>query len=273
MSNDDHDDFFIGWNAPPARQARWMRTTSACFIAITVVTAIILAALQRDPGSGSWQDDKTVTVDGLVVCRPYAMLRTPDSVSAWGIRTILLVSEGKLGAIDRVSSVNGQYVRVRGTYLHRDDRWMFELVSDSDAVVKIDPPTSLDLSLLDPPEKVIGSESVLGEVIDPKCYFGAMKPGDGKTHKACASLCISGGIPPMLVTHQLSDQPRYLLLVSPENQPVNAWAAQVAGETINLAGQLARSGDLTYFKIGPSPSATETTRVPTKESEAILRRP
>jgi len=37
-----------------------------------------------------------------------------------------------------------------------------------------------------------------GEIIDPKCYFGVMKPGEGKIHKSCAIRCISGGIPPIL---------------------------------------------------------------------------
>ena len=30
-------------------------------------------------------------------------------------------------------------------------------------------------------------------------FDGAMKPGDGKTHKGCAALCLRGGIPPALM--------------------------------------------------------------------------
>ncbi len=273
MLSNDRDEFFIGWNPLPAREARWLKAISVGLFAITVALAVTLTIIQRDPGNGIWLDAKTVTVEGLVVCNPYAMLRTTDPESTLGVRTILLVSEGKFGAIDQVSSVRGRYVRVRGTYLHRDDRWMLELAGDSDAVVPIDPPASLDLSLLDPPETVIGTQSIQGEIIDPKCYFGAMKPGDGKTHKACASLCISGGIPPMLVTHGSSGVPRYLLLVSDDRQPVNAWAARLAGEMLNLTGQLARSGDVNYFKIAPSPSMSETTGVPTKELEENPQRP
>jgi hypothetical protein len=40
----------------------------------------------------------------------------------------------------------------------------------------------------------------VGEVVDAKCYLGAMKPGDGKSHKACATLCVTNGIPAMPVT-------------------------------------------------------------------------
>lgn len=39
-----------------------------------------------------------------------------------------------------------------------------------------------------------------GELVDSKCYLGTMKPGDGKTHKSCAILCLRGGIPPLFVS-------------------------------------------------------------------------
>ena len=45
----------------------------------------------------------------------------------------------------------------------------------------------------------LGVATLRGEIVDSKCYLGAMKPGDQKTHKACATLCIRGGIPPVLV--------------------------------------------------------------------------
>jgi nitrite reductase/ring-hydroxylating ferredoxin subunit len=38
-----------------------------------------------------------------------------------------------------------------------------------------------------------------GPLGDPKCFARAMKPGDGKTHKGCAVLCLRGGIPAVFV--------------------------------------------------------------------------
>jgi hypothetical protein len=265
MSDVPRDDFFIGWNPPSASDARWLRATSLALVVIAAAVASTLAVFQRNPGTGTWRDHEIVTVEGLALCRPYAMLRTLDPTAKERVRTVLLVSEGKFGAIDRISTVEGRYVRVRGTFLHRDDRWMLELVSDSDAVVPIEPPTTLDLSLLDPPEKMIGPRSIRGEIIDPKCYLGAMKPGSGKTHKACAALCIAGGVPPMLVTEDSAGKPEYLLLVSPENQPINTWAASLAGESIVLSGQVVQSVDLTYFKVATPPEVSATISVPTRE--------
>ena len=48
------------------------------------------------------------------------------------------------------------------------------------------------------PSRAIGEVTLVGEVVDPKCWLGDMKPGDGKAHAACARLCMEGGIPPML---------------------------------------------------------------------------
>jgi hypothetical protein len=39
-------------------------------------------------------------------------------------------------------------------------------------------------------------DSLGGEILDSKCWFGAMQPSDSKVHKACASLCVRGDVPP-----------------------------------------------------------------------------
>ena len=38
------------------------------------------------------------------------------------------------------------------------------------------------------------------EIVDSKCFLGVMTPGAGRTHSACASLCLRGGIPPALLS-------------------------------------------------------------------------
>ncbi len=43
--------------------------------------------------------------------------------------------------------------------------------------------------------EVHGEVLLTGETLDAKCLFGAMRPGYGKPHKACAALCARGGLP------------------------------------------------------------------------------
>jgi hypothetical protein len=49
-----------------------------------------------------------------------------------------------------------------------------------------------------------------------------MKPGDGKTHKACATLCIRGGIPPMFASPQPGGQTRQYLIVKANGEPLDS---------------------------------------------------
>src|SRR5690349_19376703 len=61
--------------------------------------------------------------------------------------------------------------------------------------------------------------SLRGEIVDSKCFLGAMRPGNGKTHKACAMLCIAGGVPPMFVTRDSAGREEYYLLAGPDGGP------------------------------------------------------
>ena len=67
----------------------------------------------------------------------------------------------------------------------------------------------------------LGGATLAGEIIDPKCYFGAMKPGEGKIHKACATLCLRGGIPPMFMTTDEQGRHVYYLLTKPDGRGSN----------------------------------------------------
>lgn len=88
-----------------------------------------------------------------------------------------------------------------------------------------------------------------GEIIDPKCYLGAMKPGGGKTHKACAMLCISGGVPPMLVTRDVNQRETFFLLVTAGGGVANELVLPFVGDPVEVSGQLERHGDLLTVQI------------------------
>jgi hypothetical protein len=65
-----------------------------------------------------------------------------------------------------------------------------------------------------PKVKDLGLIKIKGEIIDPKCYFGVMKPGEGKPHRDCAIRCILGGITPMLAVKNEQGDANYYLLAS-----------------------------------------------------------
>jgi hypothetical protein len=81
-----------------------------------------------------------------------------------------------------------------------------------------------------------------GEIVDSKCFLGVMVPGQGKTHRACASLCLRGGLPPALLVEADDGAARLVLLVTRSGDPIDpAVAADAAGEPIAVRGELARS--------------------------------
>ncbi len=81
------------------------------------------------------------------------------------------------------------------------------------------------------PQVLAEHVTLKGEIIDPKCYLGAMKPGGGKTHKACAMLCISGGVPPMLVTRDANKQETFYLLTTDQGGVANELVLPFVGAT------------------------------------------
>jgi hypothetical protein len=89
----------------------------------------------------------------------------------------------------------------------------------------------------------LGSGAVLGEITDPKCLFGVMKPGEGKPHRSCAARCIAGGIPPVLKTTAPDGQTQYYLLAGEKGQPVNAEILPYVGESVQVCGDIYRVGD------------------------------
>ena len=72
-----------------------------------------------------------------------------------------------------------------------------------------------------PKVKDLGITKIKGEIIDPKCYFGVMKPGEGKPHRDCAIRCILGGISPMLAVKNEKGEANYYLLASSDGGSIN----------------------------------------------------
>ena len=64
-----------------------------------------------------------------------------------------------------------------------------------------------------------------------------MKPGYGKIHRSCAALCISGGIPPVLVTKDNGVDERYFLLTDMKGNPLNQDILPYIGQPAEFSGE------------------------------------
>jgi hypothetical protein len=243
MSDQGHDPFYVGYFPLPARDRRFLRWMIPMGLLAVAGLGLLVGVSQRDPGVGRWDIDKEIVLEGRVSVDPYALLHTRDGALP---RAVLLVEEGKFGAAERFKALHGKSAKIRGTLLHREGRSMLEISGSGDAVTVLG-----DSASASPVAISLGPQAIRGEVIDPKCYIGAMKPGGGKTHKACAELCLAGGIPPMLATWDASGHEVFYLLMLADGTPANAAAARVAGEIVMLSGAVEKRDDLLVLRLGP----------------------
>jgi hypothetical protein len=70
-----------------------------------------------------------------------------------------------------------------GTLIYGDCKTLLELINQESSVVK---KTSKKVYPLPQATKKV-TVHLEGEILDPKCYFEIMKPGEGKIHKAVKS--------------------------------------------------------------------------------------
>ena len=98
----------------------------------------------------------------------------------------------------------------------------------------------------------LGQQTLIGEIVDSKCYLGVMNPGQLITHRACAIRCISGGIPPVLLVRQTNGPALYFLLVSSDGRPVNKQVLSMVTEPIEVTGNVERQGELLILRADPA---------------------
>ena len=97
--------------------------------------------------------------------------------------------------------------------------------------------------------KVLGMVNLKGELVDTKCYFGVMRPGEGKVHRGCAARCLSGGVPPGLLVRDTDGVGHVVLLAGEENwEPLHVdpqWAARM----VDVRGELELTGNLLILRV------------------------
>lgn len=243
------DPHFIGWLPMPKAFAKFLLPVAIGATVGLAVIAGVVAWGQRSPGGGVWEE-KTTTLVGVMYTEPYPMIRVPGDTPTDPPRTVLLVGEGKVGVSDRVAALDGRAVRVRGTRLERAGWRMLEVADASDALSPADLTEAEQHRLRRSAPQPLGRVSLRGEIVDAKCYLGAMKPGDGRTHRGCARLCLKGGIPPLFVSRS-GTRPTDYLVVGESWGPASDSLIDLAGLPVVVDGAIEEYGDLSVIRVGP----------------------
>jgi hypothetical protein len=246
-SEAERDPHFIGWLPMPRAYARFLAPVAAGLLVAAAVVAVLIVRGQRAPGDGRWDAGRTTTFEGIAYAEPYAMIRVPGP-GGGAAATILLVEEGKFGARERVRPLDGQPVRVTGTLLHRDGVRMLELAAGENGLRPASQSDTAVKHLRRSPPQPLGRVILRGEIVDSKCYLGAMKPGGGATHKGCAALCLRGGVPPLFVTRDATGGTTTYLLTKGTGGPLDQEVFDLLGEQVEFDGGLEAWGDVAVLK-------------------------
>lgn len=242
----DDGDFFVGYLKMGRSTRRFLLTAGAVLALAVVVGSFALSRSQPAPGGDLKPYQTGEEVRGFYVARPYPQLRTIGEDGL--IHTILLVSQSKHRYDGGSDGEGGDHpVRVLGNLIERTGSKMMEVVS-----LDVPPDLKIDPRLTEVRDQPLGPVRLIGEIVDSKCYLGRMRPGSGRAHRACAQLCISGGIPPILVTRDLSGVETHYILCGADETPVNDAVIPFVAEPVQVLGDVIRRGDIQLLLIDPS---------------------
>lgn len=247
----DNDPFYVGYHpVAPTAVARGVRRVLLGLVVATGSTALLLAFSQRKADAGVFEYGHPRTVRGQVREYPYPMLLVPGSGltdRGAAYTRYLLVAEGKHGAQTLVAGLDGQWANLRATRIARPGREMLEI--HPGGVSATPPDSNVRLGIPMPPPESLGPMELTGEIVDSKCWLGVMKPARGNVHRGCAARCLSGGIPPLLMTEDSTGTMIHLLLTDQDGQPAHRRFAELVGRRLTLRGEVIRDGDLLVMRV------------------------
>jgi hypothetical protein len=256
MRETGQDEFFIGWSGKAGpRLARFLCLVAVVCIAGMALIGFGLGSRADDPAAGLLRLGERDAAGGPV--RPddwggeeilrghlsrigYPVLHLPPSPAYPRGRVMLLSGEGK-----RAPDWSGKAgpVELRGSVLRRGSIEM--LVVDGPAR-----PLGDAAGLSPAGREPLGRWRIAGEICDGKCYAGAMRPGSGVSHRACANLCLIGDLPAVLVTKDPVASSHYLLLAGPDGGPPPALIRDAVAIPVELEGEVERVGNVLVLRLG-----------------------
>lgn len=240
----EQGELYVGYLPVPAGVRRFLRIWVPVVLWIVAIAAVVMARTQPTPGAAVWESTEERLVTGLLTARPYPMLYVSDRGDGRA-GYVLLVEVGKHGGGKRAARFDGKHITVSGWMLHRDGRFMLEMAPGDGAIREVGEAWEGGEAV----RAALGRVTLRGEIVDSKCFLGAMKPGHGKTHKECATLCISGGIPPMFVVRGAGGEATYFLLTSEDGGPLGSEAWAMIADPVEVSGELEDVGGTKRLRV------------------------
>ncbi len=249
MTQKPDEEFFVAFFPMPPRLRAFLLALSAVLIAAFIALAYVAGASQDDPGDGNFRFDYgQQDLTGVLQFTPGPVLRVVTGTDhvATG-HTLMLSGGGKNGIMGAARALDGKLVSLSGVILERGDIDMLQVRGGSNGVTAVDEPIAVAPSAPEP----LGRWRLAGEICDGKCLAGAMRPGRGLAHKACANLCVIGGVPPVFVSTQPVEGSEYLMMVGPDGGALPQAVLDHMAAFVRIEGEVTRVGDLLVLTVDP----------------------
>jgi len=241
----NNSEFYIGWQSKaPKSFAKHVKRVLLILFPVALIVAYLLSTSQKKFSTASFEFGKLTEVKGVYYNKPVPMLKVFDKKDL--AITILLVGYGKHEAETAIMelekekgvSLNGKEVTLKGTLIYGDGKTLLQVDKNDDPIVNIGAESTVQLH-----QKDLGTQTIRGEIVDPKCYFGVMKPGEGKVHRDCAIRCILGGIPPVLHVQNAFGESNYYLIVGPNGEKINETVQDLVAEPVSIEAKVIQQDD------------------------------
>ncbi len=246
------EEFYIGWqeNSP-----KGFKKTGMIFFGFSLLLSIIFVGFyvpaQKDFSNSEFEYGTLTELEGALVSYPVYGLKT--KINNQNV-TVPLVGFGKSGvdalALNLIEKLNGKpelyRVKLRGTMIRYSNKNWMELTEGEASIVSIEK-NSIEHKNQKIESK--GLKTISGEIVDPKCFFGVMKPAVAKIHRSCAIRCIAGGVPPILAVRKNGKYIDYYFLLDQDGNSINQEILGYVGKQIDINGWVEEVDDWKALKV------------------------
>jgi hypothetical protein len=260
-----NDEFYIGYlPEAPGSFAKTVRRFIVFVFVLAGVVAFVLVNNQKGFRNSTFELGQLTEVQGILSSDPVPMLKVPAGTGVDGqpnYKSFMLIGFGKFGAEATLTAMEastgetleGKLLTLEGTLIYYNGKTLLELTNSEAALKKVD-----DAPQLISQQKNLGTQSFRGEIADPKCFFGVMKPGEGKPHRSCAIRCISGGIPPVFKTSTADGLEQYFILTGLNGEKINQAVLNQVGKAVEVSGKVEQIDDWLVLRIDPEKNIQAT---------------
>ncbi|NER16083.1 hypothetical protein [Spongiivirga citrea] len=245
-----NDEFYVSYidRSLGPKTKTTLKRFSIIALATIVIGALLFSFFQKPFKNSTFELTSATNITGTYYEKPYPMLRVEVAENTF--KNILLLGFGKSSANPyleklqkEVKDLNGKNVSIEGNLIYYNGKTLIQITDDEKVILESSSKKRL------PEKEVISKMTLTGEIIDPKCYFGVMKPGKGKIHRSCAVRCVSGGIPPVLATTDKNNISEYFLITDLNGKPINKDILEYIGKPSEITGIVEKMEDWSIIKI------------------------